>query len=93
MASKPTIRLDSKGVSRAVAQVVTPQLEAAAKRVAGGVVGASTGVEMDKDRNGDPVARVAITEPHGLAIQARTGALTRAAAAQGMDIHRYPGAT
>lgn len=93
MAKKPSLRLDPKGLQKALDVVIAPQLEAVGHEVADGVAGASTGVEMGKDRNGRPLAMVAITEAKGLAMQARTGALTRAAAAQGLDIHRYPGAT
>lgn len=89
MARKAQLQLDSKGLNKLLQLVAAPQLKEAADKVAAGV-GASTGVEMDTDRNGRPVAMVAITQPNGLAIQARTGALTRAAARQGLDIHRYP---
>lgn len=89
MAEKSSLRLDPGGLNKAL-QALAPQIEAVAKKVADGVPSAQTGVQMGLDRTGRPVAMVAITEAKGLAIQARTGALTRAAAAQGLDIHRYP---
>lgn len=89
MAKKASLRLDSKGLNKAL-QALAPQIQAVGQKVADGVPNAQTGVEMGLDRNGRPLVMVAITEPKGLALQARTGALTRAAAAQGLDIHRYP---
>lgn len=89
-ARKAKLKLDSAGLNKVLAKVVAPDLEAAAKKVTAGVSGYSTGVQMGLDRNGRPVAYAAITEPHGMAVQAKNGTLTRAAAAQGLDIHRYP---
>jgi hypothetical protein len=89
MAKKASLKLDSKGLDKAMQAVIAPQLEAAAKKVAAAIP-RPTAVQMGLDRNGRPLAMVAITTPNGLAIQARTGVLTRAAAEQGMDIHRYP---
>lgn len=89
MAKKGSLRLDSKGLNK-VLQDLAPQLLEVGKKVADGVSGAKTGVELGMDRNGRPLVMVAITEPKGLALQARSGVLTRAAAAQGLDIHRYP---
>lgn len=43
-----------------------------------------------RDRHGRPVALVSLTEPNGVAIQAKHGTLTRAAAEEGADVHRYP---
>lgn len=88
--AKPKLRLDSNGLNKALQVVVAPQLEQVAKAVAAGIPEHATGVETGTDRNGKPVAYAAITEPRGLAVQATTGALTRAAAEQGLDIHRYP---
>ncbi|MCT1710710.1 hypothetical protein M3B38_01740 [Dietzia cinnamea] len=89
MARRASLKLDSKGLEKAMQTVIAPQLEEAAKKVAAAVP-RPTAVQMGLDRNGRPLAMVAITLPNGLAIQARTGVLTRAAAGQGMDIHRYP---
>ena len=89
MTKKASLRLDPKGLNKAMQSIIAPQLESAAHKVADAVP-RDTAVEMGLDRNGRPVAMVAIALPNGLAIQARTGALTRAAAENGMDIHRYP---
>lgn len=51
---------------------------------------ASANSEDRTDRHGRPVALVALTEVNGLAIQAKHGTLTRAAAEAGADVHRYP---
>ena len=90
MARKPKLKLDPVGLNKALDEIISPQLEQKAKAVTSGISGLSTGVEMGLDRNGRPVAYAAITEPNGLAIQAKRGTLTRAAAVQGLDIHRYP---
>lgn len=89
-ARKAKLKLDSAGLNKAMAKTVAPMLEEAAKEVTAGISGYSTGVQSGLDRNGRPVAYAAITEPHGMAIQAKHGTLTRAAAEQGLDIHRYP---
>lgn len=90
MARKPKLKLDSAGLNKALQKSVAPQLKEVGEKVAAGIPGAETGVELGLDRNGRPVVRVAITQPDGLEIQARTGVLTRSAAQQGLDIHRYP---
>ena len=92
MARKASLKLDSKGLNKALEQIIAPKLEAAARKTAAAIP-YTTAVEMGLDRNGRPLAMLAIARPNGLAIQAKTGILTRAAAEQGMDIHRYPGAT
>jgi len=46
-------------------------------------------VTMKTDRNGRPVALVTLAHAKGLAMQAKYGTLTRAAASQGLDVHRY----
>lgn len=65
-----------------------PDLEATANAVANSISGVKTTVMMRKDRNGRPVALVALAEAKGIAMQAKESTLTRAAAAQGLDVHR-----
>lgn len=89
-ARKPKLKLDSAGLNKALAASVGPDLERAAKQVTGAITDHDTSVSLGLDRNGRPVAYATITEPHGLAIQAKHGTLTRAAAEAGLDIHRYP---
>lgn len=67
-----------------------PDLEAKANEVANSITGVETTVTMRKDRNGRPVALVTLAEAKGIAMQAKHATLTRAAAAQGLDVHRYP---
>lgn len=92
MARRASLKLDSKGLNAAMDKIIAPQLESAAKKVAASIPH-PTATQMGLDRNGRPVAMLAITTANGLAIQARTGVLTRAAAEQGLDIHRYPSPT
>lgn len=66
------------------------KLEDAANRVAGNVDSEyNPGVLMRRDRNGRPVALIALRVPWGIAAQAKTGELTRAAAKAGMHVTRY----
>lgn len=69
---------------------LAPQLQAKAQAVASSVDGdVPVTVTMKTDRHGRPVALVTIAHAKGLAMQAKSGALTRAAASQGLDVHRY----
>lgn len=73
--------------------ILEPQLEARARAAMAGVRapdGTPATVTMKRDKHGRPVAMMTIPHPSGLAMQAKNGALTRAAASQGMDVHRYP---
>lgn len=69
---------------------LAPQLASKAQAVAGAVDGdVPVTVTMKTDRNGRPVALVTLAHAKGLAMQAKYGTLTRAAASQGLDVHRY----
>ena len=69
---------------------LAPQLAAKAQAVASAVEGDVPVTVTEKtDSHGRPVALVTIAHAKGLAMQAKTGALTRAAASQGLDVHRY----
>lgn len=69
---------------------LSPQLESKAQAVAGSVDGdVPVTVTMKTDRHGRPVALVTLAHAKGLAMQAKHGTLTRAAASQGLDVHRY----
>lgn len=71
---------------------LAPQLAAKAQAVAGAVEGdVPVTVTSKTDKNGRPVALVTIAHAKGLAMQAKHGSLTRAAASQGLDVHRYNG--
>ena len=71
-----------------VREGLAPELEAAAKRVASNIDG-KTGVRMQRDRQGRPVAMVTLQEPGGIARQVKNGVMTRAAAQAGLDVKRY----
>ena len=91
MARRGRLRLDSRAVNRALVVAATPSLLKAAQLVEKELPpGYKTAIEVDTDRNGRPRSMIAIAEPKGLAAQAKHGLLTRAAAAVGLDIHRYP---
>lgn len=69
---------------------LAPQLESKAQAVAGAVQGdVPVTVTTKSDRHGRPVALVTLAHAKGLAMQAKQGTLTRAAASQGLDVHRY----
>lgn len=69
---------------------LAPQLAAKAQAVASAVEGdVPVTVTQKTDRNGRPVALVTLAHAKGLAMQAKEGTLTRAAASQGLDVHRY----
>lgn len=90
MARREELRLSKRGVAEAL-KLVVPDLERAAREVQSHVpAGYKVGIVIESDRNGRPVAMIAIMEPWGLAAQAKHGVLTRAAAAAGLDVHRYP---
>lgn len=69
---------------------LAPQLAAKAQAVASAVDGdVPVTVTQKTDRKGRPVALVTLAHAKGLAMQAKHGTLTRAAASQGLDVHRY----
>jgi hypothetical protein len=86
-----TVRITPEG-ARAIFGMLDQTVYAAGRNIAGRVPAeiASANSENLMDRNGRPVAMVALTEPNGLAIQAKHGTLTRSAAEEGADVHRYP---
>lgn len=84
------LRLNQRGLLAAL-KLIVPDLERVAREIQAHVpAGYEVGVLIENDRTGRPVAMVAIMEPWGLAAQAKHGILTRAAAAAGLDVHRYP---
>lgn len=69
---------------------LAPQLAAKAQAVASAVDGdVLVTVAQKTDSHGRPVALVTLAHAKGLAMQAKHGTLTRAAASQGLDVHRY----
>ena len=68
----------------------SPEVESVARAVASSISGVETSVTMGVDRNGRPRAMVALAEAKGIAMQAKHGTLTRAAATQGLHVTRYP---
>lgn len=91
--AKSTVRLDIKALSKAaqkeLAGVVSAKAgairDAASAQVPDDV---PVGMMMKEDKMGSPVALVTIMHPAGLALQARAGVLTRAAASSGLDVTR-----
>jgi len=86
---KPRLDIPDKWYKNNLASLA-PQLESKAQAVAGSVDGdVPVTVTMKTDRHGRPVALVTLAHAKGLAMQAKHGTLTRAAASQGLDVHRY----
>lgn len=85
------IQLSTTGLEQWIQENTLPLLEAAAEEM---VKNISDGVEVltksGVGENGRPFAMVTIAEPKGVAMQAKHGTLTKAAAAAGLDITRYP---
>lgn len=71
-----------------VREAMIPELESAANRVASRIDG-KTGVRIQRDRKGRPVALITLQEPNGVLRQVKRGVLTRAAAQEGLDVRRY----
>ena len=90
MGKRPGIRLNppSPELQKVLSESSKPALKAAADAVAADVR-APTNVSVFNNREGRAVAVVAIIHPKGLAMQAKHGALTRAAARQGLEVKRY----
>lgn len=73
------------------------QLEKAGEAVAASLRSTASGrdgapeviVSSGNDRNGAPKVLVLLAEPDGVAQQVKSGVVTRAAAANGLDVHRY----
>ncbi|MDK8242583.1 hypothetical protein [Corynebacterium coyleae] len=87
------VKLDIKALSKAARKELSSQVaakgsairDAAASQVPDDV---PVGMMMKEDKMGSPVALVTIMHPAGLALQARAGVLTRAAASSGLDVTR-----
>lgn len=71
-------------------ELAEPELDAAAKDVAASISGVEVTVTSTRTRSGRSVKLVTLAEAKGIAMQAKHGTLTRAAAARGMKVHRYP---
>ena len=88
--AKPRVKLSHEGVKELLVQTA-PLVEQAAKQVASNIPAKyRTGTLSRLDRKGRPVTLVALQEPNGVALQAKYGLMTKAAAEAGLDIHRYP---
>lgn len=84
-----TLKLDWPALWKSVP---ASMVEAAAQQVAasvdvGSVTEAEVGVMMGTTKYGAPVALVTIKHPAGLAMQAKHGTLTKAAASVGLEVH------
>ena len=76
----------------ATAKAVAADMESeAARRVTSSNVVPETSVTMAKNKNGRLTAIILLRHPGALALQARHGVMTRAAARNGLDVHRYKG--
>ena len=85
------IKLDWAEVDKAIYDLMHGPVDEAAAKIAantdvGSVTDAEVRVRSDKTEWGWPVARVTIAHPAGLAIEAKHGALKKAAAAEGLEV-------
>ena len=86
---KPRLNIPDSWYKKNISSLA-PQLESKVQAVADSVDGdVPVTVTMKTDRHGRPVALVTLAHAKGLAMQAKHGTLTRAAASQGLDVHRY----
>ena len=81
----PKIRIDSKGM-RELLLSLRAEVRAAADAVASNVDARGKPVEVRAYTTDRAAASVSIAHPAGLAIQAKYGALTKAAAAAGLEV-------
>lgn len=68
-----------------------PNLKRTGDKIAGDVAGYEADSMIKRDRNGRPVALVALKHPNGRAIEAKHGTLSRAARRAGAHYHPYGG--
>lgn len=71
-------------------KTIEPALDEVAEKVADSITGVEVTVTARDDEEGRPVRLVTLAEAKGIAMQAKHGTLTRAAALQGLDVVRYP---
>lgn len=71
-------------------ETIEPALDEVAEKVADSITGVEVTVTARDDQEGRPVRLVTLAEAKGIAMQAKHGTLTRAAALQGLDVVRYP---
>lgn len=81
------VKEENVSVLESAANAVASSLRSTAKGNGGG--SPEVIVSMKKNRKGDPVALVLLAEPNGVAQQVKRGVVTRAAASNGLDVHRY----
>lgn len=88
--SKPFLKLDNKQIGK-ILESTAPAIHATAKNVAGSVEHWDHPVNVydTHSEKGRPVSLVVLSHPSALAAQAKYGVLTRAAAKQGLDVHRW----
>lgn len=93
-AGRPRFTLNRKAMAelmRSVAPAVHEQAVAVAKTAQSNLPDdVPVDVRDTVNQDGRPVSLVAITHPSGLGRQAKDGVLTRAAAANGLEVTRYP---
>jgi len=90
MAKDPEIMLDlpDEWFQEAL-KTIEPALDEVAEKVADSITGVEVTVTARDDREGRPVRLVTLAEAKGIAMQAKYGTLTRAAASQGLEVVRY----
>ena len=93
-AGNPRFKLNRKAFPELM-KIVQPDVQENADAVAASVRSrlpkdVEVGVMDIMNENGRPVSLVTIMHPSGMARQAKSGVLTRAAAERGLEVTRYP---
>ncbi|MHD0024506.1 hypothetical protein ACQX2E_09580 [Corynebacterium diphtheriae] len=90
--AKATVNFNHATLMDFLAENYSDELAAVTKSVAASVDvpdDVEVITKVDRDRTGRPRGMVTIAHPGGLAMQAKHGVLTKAAAENGLDIRRY----
>lgn len=87
---RPKITINPRGLMVAAQRLLGDDLTKAGRAVESGLDGYRGSVVRENNRDGRPVALVALAEPNGLAIEAKHGTLSNAARAAGLKVTRYP---
>lgn len=89
---KPTVRLSSKGVQKWMRDNLTEKIRSVGEEVAANARQyTDKPVDVRMQQTDRPRAVVAIAHPAGVAVQAKTGALTRGATEAGLDVKHTNG--
>lgn len=87
---RPKVVVTERG-AQAMLRMLAPVTSSAARNIGKRIpTRYQVGVRDEVNRSGRPTSLVTLMEVNGLAIQAKHGVITRAAAEEGADVNRYP---